>query len=166
MKSHFQSKKIEHREFKIVWYHLNGKINKNAPEERHRWLVSVMILFVLLQDIKSRHGVDLNSDQASIMDLRKACELAKRKLSTMAEVPLSVFLARYKLGYTTKVSRSTFEDLCVDLFKKAMQISEGVLADSKVRSRSQPKYPEPVQVRYAVSGTLVAQSAAFAQIRS
>ncbi|KAK3910977.1 Heat shock 70 kDa protein [Frankliniella fusca] len=82
------------------------------------------------KEIRAKHRAQLN--EMSIQELRRACELAKRKLSAMAEVPLSVYFAELDLGFRSTVSRALFEDLCADLFKLAMKIAEDILVDSKV----------------------------------
>ena len=71
-------------------------------------------------------------DTQSIRQLRKDCELAKRKLSKLAEVTLTSFLSRHDLGYSIKITRALFQDLCMDLFQQTMTTTEKVLADSGV----------------------------------
>ncbi|KAJ1530965.1 hypothetical protein ONE63_005801 [Megalurothrips usitatus] len=82
------------------------------------------------EDIRTSHNIKLDSE--SIQELRRACEVAKRKLSKLPEVSISVFFSRHKLGYKKTLTRACFEDLCIDLFKRTIQLSEQVLADSKV----------------------------------
>ncbi|KAE8742175.1 hypothetical protein FOCC_FOCC012315 [Frankliniella occidentalis] len=74
----------------------------------------------------------LMEDKQAMQDLRQACELVKRKLSTVPQAPLSVFLSRLNKGYQTTISRSIFETVCSSLFLKTIQISEQVLSDAKV----------------------------------
>ncbi|XP_034235505.1 heat shock 70 kDa protein II-like isoform X2 [Thrips palmi] len=87
-----------------------------------------------VEEIRTQHGIDLWAlkDQQSLQEVRRACELAKRKLSSVHEAPLSVFLARHQRGYATKISRARFEDLCADLFRKTIEVATEVLADSEV----------------------------------
>ncbi|XP_034246877.1 chaperone protein DnaK-like [Thrips palmi] len=87
-----------------------------------------------VEEIRRQHGVDLAAlqDKQSLQDLRKACELAKRMLSSLHEAPISVFLTRHQIGYNTKISRARFENLCADLFKKTVDITNEVLADAEV----------------------------------
>ncbi|KAE8736986.1 hypothetical protein FOCC_FOCC017558 [Frankliniella occidentalis] len=74
----------------------------------------------------------LMQDKQAMQDLRQACELVKRKLSTVPQAPLSVFLSRLNKGYQTTISRSLFENVCSSLFLKTIQVSEKVLTDAKV----------------------------------
>ncbi|KAK3912222.1 Heat shock cognate 71 kDa protein [Frankliniella fusca] len=88
------------------------------------------LMNALLQEISTNHGVML--DSASLQDLRRLCELTKRRLSSHPEVPASQFFARHALNFQTKVTRARFEDLCSDLFKKTLTIAADVLASAKV----------------------------------
>lgn len=88
----------------------------------------------LFQDINSRHGIS-QLDQQSVQDLRAACELAKRKLSSLVEASATLYFSRYNIRYTASVTRAHFEALCGDLFGKTMDITRRVLSAAKVRSR-------------------------------
>ncbi|KAE8743376.1 hypothetical protein FOCC_FOCC011028 [Frankliniella occidentalis] len=94
----------------------DGKKETFAPEE----------------DATRKLGVDLALDKQAVQDLRKACELAKRKLSTMPQATVSVFFPRLNKGYQTTISRALFEDLCSALFKMTIKVSKQVLADAKI----------------------------------
>ncbi|XP_034235486.1 heat shock 70 kDa protein II-like isoform X2 [Thrips palmi] len=86
-----------------------------------------------LQDIKAKRGLDLQNDKQSIRELRKACEFAKRKLSSLSEASVTAFLTRHDWGYNTRITRAFFQDLCADLFQKTIILTEQVLADSKLQ---------------------------------
>jgi len=86
----------------------------------------------LYQDIKARHGIS-QLDQESVQDLRAACELTKRKLSSLPEASAKLFFSRHSTHYTASMTRARFEDLCGDLFRKTMDITERVLSAAKVR---------------------------------
>ncbi|KAJ1531405.1 hypothetical protein ONE63_000086 [Megalurothrips usitatus] len=90
----------------------------------------VRLLNHFTEDIHSKHGVEL--DVQAVQDLRRECEMAKRKLSAVAEATVSVFLARFNFGYKGTISRARFEDLCADLFKKTVDIATAVLADAEL----------------------------------
>lgn len=68
----------------------------------------------------------------SIQDLRRECELAKRKLSNRAELPVNLFFPRVNLRYQSSISRARFEGLCVDLFRKVLDLTTSVLAEANV----------------------------------
>ncbi|XP_052126661.1 putative heat shock 70 kDa protein 7 [Frankliniella occidentalis] len=92
----------------------------------------VILLNHCIKDATRKLGVDLALDKQAVQDLRKACELAKRKLSTMPQATVSVFFPRLNKGYQTTISRALFEDLCSALFKMTIKVSKQVLADAKV----------------------------------
>lgn len=71
-------------------------------------------------------------DTQGVQDLRKECELKKRKLSSLAEVSVEVYFARHNLRYKSTISRARFESLCADLFTKTMDITRRVLQAAKV----------------------------------
>lgn len=84
------------------------------------------------QDIRARHGVDL--DEPSVEELRRKCELTKRKLSSLVETSLLMFFPRFDLEYKAAVTRARFEDLCADLFRRTLALVHGVLAEAQVDS--------------------------------
>ncbi|KAK3910981.1 Heat shock protein 70 B2, partial [Frankliniella fusca] len=86
-----------------------------------------------MKDINAKHGIP-QMDLQAMQDLRAACELAKRKLSSLAEAEATLFFSRYGIRYTASVTRARFEDLCADLFNKTMQITTRVLGEARVRS--------------------------------
>ncbi|XP_034235489.1 heat shock 70 kDa protein 2-like isoform X5 [Thrips palmi] len=88
-----------------------------------------------LQDIKKKRGLDLlaTKDKQSIRELRRACELAKRKLSSIAEVTLNAPLTRHDWLYNTRITRALFQDLCADLFTRTITLTEQVLTESKLQ---------------------------------
>lgn len=100
--------------------------------------LSIHEFISVLQEVRTIHNVRL--DLTSVQELRKACELAKRKLSTLAEVPVSVFFSRHNLGFKSTISRASFENLIGDLLKRTIVISSDVLAQSKVIFPLTPNY--------------------------
>lgn len=100
--------------------------------------LSIHEFISVLQEVRTIHNVRL--DLTSVQELRKACELAKRKLSTLAEVPVSVFFSRHNLGFKSTISRASFENLIGDLLKRTIVISSDVLAQSKVTFSLIPNY--------------------------
>ncbi|KAJ1530964.1 hypothetical protein ONE63_005800 [Megalurothrips usitatus] len=91
----------------------------------------VRLMEHFLKDINSRHGIS-QLDMESSQELRAACELAKRKLSTQAEASTTLFFSRYNIRYSLAVTRARFEDLCGDLFRKAMDITRRVMLEAEV----------------------------------
>ncbi|XP_034247239.1 heat shock 70 kDa protein-like [Thrips palmi] len=84
-----------------------------------------------LNDIKTRLGIS-DLDQQSVQDLRALCELSKRKLSSLHEASAKLYLPRHNTNYTASMTRARFEDLCGDLFRRTMDITNRVLAEARV----------------------------------
>ncbi|XP_052131848.1 heat shock 70 kDa protein-like, partial [Frankliniella occidentalis] len=85
-----------------------------------------------MKDIHAKHGIP-QMDMQAMQDLRAACELSKRKLSSLAEASTTLFFSRYDMRYTASITRARFEDLCADLFNKTMLISKRVLNAAHLR---------------------------------
>lgn len=79
-------------------------------------------------------GVTIRQDDEpeTLHELRAACELVKRKLSTIPQASINVFLSRHGKGYKKDITRAFFEELCTPLFRNAVDIMAGVLRDAKV----------------------------------
>ncbi|KAK3932597.1 Heat shock 70 kDa protein 1 [Frankliniella fusca] len=92
----------------------------------------VLLVEHCLKDAARQLGADLAQDKQAVQDLRRACELAKRKLSSTPQAQISVFFSRINKGYQTTVTRAFFEDLCSKLFQKTIDLSKEVLSDAKV----------------------------------
>ncbi|XP_052131846.1 heat shock 70 kDa protein-like [Frankliniella occidentalis] len=94
------------------------------------------LLEYVIEDIKKSLGIDLQRDREDdpelMHELRAACELAKRKLSTMPQTTINLFLNRYGKGYRKDITRAFFEDLCLAQFRKAINILPEVLSEAKV----------------------------------
>ena len=78
-------------------------------------------------------NVNVRDDTEALHEIRKACELAKRKLSTMPQAAVNVFLSRVMKGYKKDISRALFEELCTPTFNKAIDILPSVLKLARVR---------------------------------
>lgn len=89
------------------------------------------LLHHFIEEVRVKHQVHL--DLASVQELRKACELTKRKLSNLAEVPVSVFFARHNLPFKSSITRASFESIIMDLIKRTLIISSEVITESKLK---------------------------------
>ncbi|XP_026284157.1 heat shock 70 kDa protein II-like [Frankliniella occidentalis] len=85
-----------------------------------------------IKDAKRQLNANLTEDKQAVQDLRKACELAKRRLSNMPQVTISVFFTPLCKIYQTTVTRALFEDLCAPLFSTTIAVGEEVLADAQL----------------------------------
>lgn len=83
---------------------------------------------------KSKH--DVVADKHALRLLRAACEHAKCALSASSEATVKVEDFGDKTSFKTAISRSHFEESCVELFARVKQLVEKVLIDGSY-NRSQ-----------------------------
>ncbi len=89
-----------------------------------------------LQEFKRKSKLDASGSTRAIARLRGECEKAKRALSSssIADVNIDSFFEGEDLHVS--ISRAKFEELCMDLIKRALEPVDRVLQDAKV-SKSQ-----------------------------
>ena len=89
-----------------------------------------------LNEFKRKTKLDASGSERALGRLRGECEKAKRVLSSssITEVNIDSFYEGEDLHVT--ISRAKFEELCMDLFRAALEPVDRVLADAKV-SKSQ-----------------------------
>ena len=79
---------------------------------------------------------DLSRDLRAVSRLRAACEKAKRDLSSATQTTIEIDSLFESLDFYTSLTRSRFEELCEDLFRRTLELVEKVLRDGKMdRSR-------------------------------
>lgn len=100
--------------------HLGGEDMDNRLVE---WCVT---------DIKRRFNTDLTHTLRALRRLRTACERTKRILSNATQATIDVDSLFDGIDYTTTITRSKFEELCSDIFKKTMEPVENILKDAKM----------------------------------
>ena len=61
-----------------------------------------------------------------------ACERAKRTLSSVAEITIEVGVLFQGIDFYTKITRSKFRELCMDLFRGTIGTVKRVLRDSDI----------------------------------
>ena len=83
-------------------------------------------------EFRRKTGIDIKSNAKALRRLRASCEKAKRALSiaTQATVDIDALMDGEDLNVV--ITRSKFEDLCMDLFKKCMPPLENVIKDGKM----------------------------------
>ena len=69
---------------------------------------------------KKHNGMDLKSDMKAMSRVRRACETAKRTLSTQNTAKIEIESIHQGIDFSLTISRAKFEELCIDLFKKTL----------------------------------------------
>jgi len=89
----------------------------------------------LIQEFKSETGIDVSKDKMVLQRLKEASEKAKIELSSTMETEINLpFLTADATGpkhLVKKLSRAKFEQMCEDLFNRALEPTKKCLADSK-----------------------------------
>ncbi len=90
----------------------------------------------LANDFKSREGIDLRGDAMAMQRLKEAAERAKIELSTMQETTVNLpFITADQSGpkhLQVTITRSKFESLCEDLWKRLREPCFQALKDAKL----------------------------------
>ena len=81
---------------------------------------------------KRKTGKDISSNQRALRRLRTACERAKRTLSSSMSTTVEVESLFDGTDLCETLTRAKFEELCNDLFQKAMEPVSQVLKDAKI----------------------------------
>jgi molecular chaperone DnaK len=89
----------------------------------------------LIDEFKKETSIDVSKDKMVLQRLKEASEKAKIELSSVMETEINLpFLTADQTGpkhLVKKLSRSKFEQMCDDLFQRALEPTKKCLADSK-----------------------------------
>ena len=96
--------------------------------------------------IKLKHGVDISQDRIGLGKLRAACENAKKALSSQYHVQVIVESLVDGVDFSEPLSRSEFEELNDDLFRKVMNLVETAMVNRGGIKWSKSKIGEIVMV--------------------
>src|SRR2546422_435906 len=89
----------------------------------------------LIQEFRAETGIDVSKDKMVLQRLKEASEKAKIELSSTMETEINLpFLTADQTGpkhLVKRLSRAKFEQMCEDLFHRALEPTKKCLADSK-----------------------------------
>ena len=80
-----------------------------------------------------KNKIDIRKDKHALARLRKACEAAKRQLSSKTEALVEVDSLVEGYDFSEKITRAKFEELNADLFKGTLKPVQQVLDDAKLK---------------------------------
>ena len=86
----------------------------------------------LTTEFKRKSRIDISDNKKAKRRLQTAVERAKRTLSTSTTAAIEVDALAEGVDFNTTLTRAKFEDLCNDLFKRALAPVEQVLKDAKM----------------------------------
>ena len=87
-------------------------------------------------EFRVKTGIDITENQNALSKLKIACEKAKIALSSESQTTIDIDDLFEGINLNRVITRSKFEDLCMDLFKKIFPPLENLFKDSKM-SKSQ-----------------------------
>merc|ERR1712013_108225 len=82
---------------------------------------------------KKNDGVDIKKDPRAFQKLKQEVEKAKRDLSSVHQVKVSIEGIMEGIDFSETITRARFEELCADLFKKTLKPVEQVLDDAGMK---------------------------------
>src|SRR5205809_3179684 len=89
----------------------------------------------LVAEFKKETGIDVSKDKMVLQRLKEASEKAKIELSSTMETEINLpFLTADQTGpkhLVKRLSRAKFEQMCEDLFQRALEPTKKCLADAK-----------------------------------
>ncbi|CAD2218942.1 heat shock 70kDa protein 5 [Angomonas deanei] len=91
------------------------------------------IMRYYVDNLKRKNSVDISKDQKALARLRKACEAAKRQLSSHPEARVEVDSLVEGFDFSEKLTRAKFEELNMDLFKNTLIPVQKVLEDARMK---------------------------------
>lgn len=83
-----------------------------------------------INDFKRKHKKDLSDNSRALKRLKMACERIKKTLSSSATASLELDSLYDGIDYNASITRSRFEELCMDIFRRTLDPVEKVLRDS------------------------------------
>eukprot|EP00108_Taenia_solium_P000431 TsM_000869600 transcript=TsM_000869600 gene=TsM_000869600 len=81
---------------------------------------------------KENKGKDLTTNKKALSRLRKACESAKRMLSSSENTTVDIESLFEDIDFIASISRVRFEQLCSDLFDRTLDTVKKALNDAKM----------------------------------
>lgn len=85
-----------------------------------------------VMEFKKKHKQDITTNARSLKRLKTACERAKRSLSSTATTTIELESLIDGIDFNSSISRARYEELCSDIFKRALDPVKKVLEDAKM----------------------------------
>ncbi|XP_073304953.1 heat shock cognate 70 kDa protein-like [Primulina huaijiensis] len=89
-----------------------------------------------VQEFKRKHKADINNNPRALRRLKKACERAKRELSSMVHTTIGIDCLYDGIDFNSKITRAKFEELNIDLFEECIVHVEKCLKDAEMDKES------------------------------
>ena len=86
-----------------------------------------------VEEFRRKTGIDIKKNAKALRRVKVSCEKAKRALSAATQTNVDIEALMDGEDLNVVITRSKFEDLCLDLFKKCMPPLENVIKDAKMK---------------------------------
>eukprot|EP00833_Pecoramyces_ruminatium_P018595 jgi/Orpsp1_1/1192627/evm.model.d7180000094717.1 len=84
------------------------------------------------EEIKQKYKKDISNNLKAVSRLRKACERAKRVLSSSTYATIEINYLLDEDDFYSDITRARFEEINSDLFDKIIEVIKTILEDSKL----------------------------------
>ena len=105
---------------------VNGDINLGGDD------FDIRLLEFCNEEFKKKYSIDFKENKKALLRVKNACENAKILLSTSNEAIIEVENLVDNYDLYLKITKTKFEELCSDLFKKCIKPLENILKDAKM----------------------------------
>ena len=85
---------------------------------------------------KEENNKDISRSPVALSRLRTACRIARHTLSSKNETTIDINSLYEGVNFRSQISRDTFEEINMDLFKKCVELVEKCLRDAKMDNRT------------------------------
>ena len=89
-----------------------------------------------VMEFQRKHKKNPSDDKRAMCRLRAACERAKRSLSSAYETTIEVDSLFEGIDLISQITRTKFEELCMDLFRTTIDTVDRVIRDAKMSKGS------------------------------
>ncbi|ETO08321.1 heat shock protein 70 precursor, partial [Reticulomyxa filosa] len=89
------------------------------------------VMTYFINQFKHKHNIDLRQNSYAIAKLRRECEKAKHTLSTVTQVKVEIENLVDGIDLSETLTRTMFEELNYDLFKKTITLLDTLLKNSQ-----------------------------------
>jgi L1 cell adhesion molecule like protein len=85
-----------------------------------------------ISEFRRKHNKDISGNKKAVRRLRVDCEKAKRVLSACTKTLIEIDSLFDGHDFNTSITRTTFEEICADLFSRTLKPVEKALQDAKL----------------------------------
>ncbi|EMP31098.1 Heat shock 70 kDa protein 1A/1B [Chelonia mydas] len=85
-----------------------------------------------IDEFLKKHQENISKDKKAVWRLRRACEAAKRTLSSNIKASIDLYCLYKGIDFHADITRAQFEELCADLFQGTLKPVERALQDAKL----------------------------------